>query len=76
MNKPKIFLACDFELERFPQILENTKDCDIIAGYKISGIHSMREGLDATVKEVRKYTDKILIHDYQKGGTDTPHMAE
>ncbi len=64
--------ACDVPLEKFEEILKATADIDGIGAYKLGFSLGLRHGLPKIVEIARKYTDKPLIYDHQKAGTDIP----
>ncbi len=68
--------ACDFDLDTFEEIVKETADIEKIGGYKIGPALTGRSGYDKVVETARKYTDKPLILDAQKWGTDIPDTAE
>ncbi|PIN89269.1 hypothetical protein COU60_03875 [Candidatus Pacearchaeota archaeon CG10_big_fil_rev_8_21_14_0_10_34_76] len=71
-----IIPACDVPLEIFHKILLGTADIDAVGGYKIGPALTGRPGYDAVVSMARQITDKPLIFDAQKWGTDIPDTAE
>ncbi len=71
-----IIPACDVPLEVYERILENTGDIDKIGGYKIGIALALNYGLPDIVKVAKEYTDKPIIYDHQKAGTDIPDMGE
>ena len=69
--------ACDVKtLEQFEEIVEQTGDIEGIGGYKIGFGLGLRYGLQRVVEVVRKHTDKPLIYDHQKAGTDIPDTGK
>ncbi len=64
--------ACDVSFEKFEEIIKETADIDGVGAYKIGFSLSLRYGLPKVVEIARKYTDKPLIYDHQKAGTDIP----
>lgn len=64
--------ACDVEtLEQFEELVRQTADVDGIGGYKI-GFELGYLGLAKVVETARKHTQKSIIFDHQKAGTDIP----
>lgn len=63
--------ACDVPLERFEEIVKATSKIEKIGGYKIPAT-SGRNGWQTWVETARNYTEKPLIYDHQKAGTDIP----
>ena len=68
--------ACDVSLDVFEEILQKTGNILRIGGYKIGPVLTGRLGYDEIVRIKRGYTDKPLIYDGQKLGTDIPDTAE
>ncbi len=68
--------ACDFDLDTFEEVVKETADIEKIGGYKIGPALTGRPGYDKVVEVAKKYTDKPLILDSQKWGTDIPDTAE
>ncbi|MBI4167536.1 MAG: hypothetical protein HY515_01125 [Candidatus Aenigmarchaeota archaeon] len=66
--------ACDVAFEDFEAIVEATADNPRIGGYKIPA-HAGRKGWEAWVATAIKHTNKPLIYDHQKAGTDIPDTA-
>lgn len=66
--------ACDVPFEDFEAIVEATAGNPKIGGYKIPA-HAGRKGWEKWVEVARKHTDKPLIYDHQKAGTDIPDTA-
>ncbi len=66
--------ACDVPLERFEELVKATHDMRKIGGYKIPAAAG-RKGWERWVEVARNYTNKPLIYDHQKGGTDIPDTA-
>jgi len=68
--------ACDVSaIEEFEKLVEQTADVEGIGGYKIPAI-SGRKGWETWVNAARKYTNKPLIYDHQKAGTDIPDTGK
>ncbi len=70
-----IIPACDVPFEQFEELVKQTADVDAIGGYKIPAT-SGRKGWERWVEVARKYTQKPLIYDHQKAGTDIPDTAK
>ena len=69
--------ACDVStLEEFEDLIKQTADVEGIGGYKIGLELGLGYGLDRVVETVRKYTDKSVIYDHQKAGTDIPDTGK
>ena len=69
--------ACDVDtLEQFEKLVKQTADVDGIGGYKVGFELGLGFGLPAVVAAVRKHTDKPIIYDHQKAGTDIPDTGK
>ncbi len=69
--------ACDMsDLEAFEKLVRETAGIDGIGGYKIGFKLGLRYGLPAIVEAARRHTDKPLIYDHQKAGTDIPDTGK
>ncbi len=79
LNKIKIdrsiIPACDVAIDRFEDIVRNTADVKKVGAYKI-GISFLDAGLSKVVEVARRYTDKPIIYDHQKAGTDIPDTPD
>jgi len=65
--------ACDVStLEEFEELVKQTADVYGIGGYKVGFELGLAYGLPAVVEAARKHTNKPLIYDHQKAGTDIP----
>jgi len=72
-----IIPACDvLELARFEELIRETHDIPKIGAYKISAVLGLKYSIPKIVKTARKYTDKPLIYDHQKAGTDIPDTGK
>ncbi|MEK6896407.1 MAG: orotidine 5'-phosphate decarboxylase / HUMPS family protein [Nanoarchaeota archaeon] len=71
-----VVVACDVDLPTFERLVGETADIKGIGGYKIGPALTGRPGYDAVVAIAKKYTNKPLIYDGQKWGTDIPDTAE
>lgn len=67
-----IVIACDGPVEVYEKILKETADIDAVGGYKLGFYLALEHGLPRLVETARKYTNKPLIYDHQKAGTDIP----
>ena len=67
--------ACDVPFEQFEPLVRETADVPGIGGYKIPLI-SGRKGWETWISTARRYTDKPLIFDGQKLGTDIPDTGQ
>lgn len=69
--------ACDVEtLEEFEELVKQTVDVDGIGGYKIGFELGLSYGLPKVIETARKHTDKPIIYDHQKAGTDIPDTGK
>jgi len=71
-----IIPACDVDKERFIDIVRETADIPQVGAYKISAALGLSVGLPVLVDIARRYTDKPLIYDHQKAGTDIPDIGQ
>jgi orotidine-5'-phosphate decarboxylase len=72
-----IIPACDVtELSRFEEIVRETQSISKIGAYKISAVLGLKYSIPKIVEIARKYTDKPLIYDHQKAGTDIPDTGK
>ena len=69
--------ACDVaELEKFEEIVEETAQIEKIGAYKIGFELGLQYGWGKVVKTARKHSDKPIIYDHQKAGTDIPDTGK
>ncbi len=69
--------ACDVStLEEFEELVKQTADVEGISGYKIGFELGLGYGLERVVGTARKHTNKPLIYDHQKAGTDIPDTGK
>lgn len=71
-----IIPACDVSLEVYEEIVRETSDIEGIGGYKVGFFLGLKHGLQKIVEVTRKYTDKPIIYDHQKAGTDIPDTGK
>ena len=78
VNREKsVVIACDVPtLESFEDLVKQTADIDGIGGYKVGFELGLGFGLPRVVEVARKYTDKSIIYDHQKAGTDIPDTGK
>jgi len=77
IKPPGIIIALDIGLAEAGALVQKLKPVeDKIAGYKVSSLNAIEHGLKATVAELRQFTEKPIIYDHQKGGTDIPTITE
>ncbi len=65
--------ACDVDFGKLKDIVRETAGIEKIGGYKL-GV-AFLDALKAAVETVKEQTDKPLIYDHQKAGTDIPDTA-
>jgi len=71
-----IEIACDMPIEKYEEVLKETADMDAVGAYKLGFYLGLEYGLPKLVEIARKYTDKPLIYDHQKAGTDIPDTGK
>lgn len=71
-----IMPACDVSLDIYEEIVKETADVGGIGGYKIGFFLGLNYGLPKIVEITRRYTNKPIIYDHQKAGTDIPDMGK
>ncbi|OGQ22444.1 MAG: hypothetical protein A3I05_09980 [Deltaproteobacteria bacterium RIFCSPLOWO2_02_FULL_44_10] len=67
-----IIPACDVSVIQYEALIKATHDLPGIGAYKIGFMLGLSIGLPKAVEIARRYTDKPLIYDHQKAGTDIP----
>jgi orotidine-5'-phosphate decarboxylase len=74
INEQKsVIVACDVKkLEQLDALVAATCDNPRVSGYKTGTTLAYRYTLAATCACIRKHTNKRIIHDGQKAGTDIP----
>ncbi len=71
-----IVIACDvLEIGSLERLVASTHSVPAVGGYKLGFSLALRYGLPGLVALIRKYTQKPVIYDHQKGGTDVPHTG-
>lgn len=74
--QPKsIIPACDCDVQRYEKLVEETADLPGIGAYKLGFSLALSVGLPRAVEIARRHTDKPLIYDHQKAGTDIPETG-
>ncbi len=69
--------ACDVStLEEFEALVRDTSQVEGIGGYKIGFELGLGYGLARVVETARKHTNKAIIYDHQKAGTDIPDTGK
>ncbi|MBI4548309.1 MAG: orotidine 5'-phosphate decarboxylase [Ignavibacteriae bacterium] len=71
-----IIPACDVNKEKFEDIVRETRDITQIGAYKLSAALGLSVGLPTLVNIARRHTNKPLIYDHQKAGTDIPDTGK
>lgn len=68
-----VIVACDVsEIEDYERIVAQTSPIDGIVAFKVGFSLVIPYSLTALVEIARKYTEKPIIYDHQKGATDVP----
>ena len=69
--------ACDVStIEEFEELVKQTADVEGIGGYKVGFELGYGYGIPKVVDTARKHTDKPIIFDHQKAGTDIPDTGK
>lgn len=69
--------ACDVKtLEELEGLVKETASVEKVGAYKIGFVLGLGFGLKETVTAIRKHSEKPIIYDHQKAGTDIPPMGE
>lgn len=68
--------ACDVNLKKLEELVRKTADIEKISAYKIGFSLALRHGLPKTVETIRSYSNKPIIYDHQKAGTDIPDTGK
>lgn len=76
MEKRSIIPACDVSLKLLKKILKKTSKIKGVGAYKIGFELGLEHGLPKVVELIRKYTDKPIIYDHQKAGSDVPFTGK
>lgn len=72
-----IIPACDVQsLKQLSNLVKATKGLEKISAYKVGFELVVRFGLKKTVDTVKNLSEKPVIYDHQKAGTDIPEMGE
>jgi len=66
--------ACDVPFETFKEIVKETGKIEGIGAYKV-GVSFLDIGLKKVVDTAREHTNKPIIYDHQKAGTDIPEAT-
>jgi orotidine-5'-phosphate decarboxylase len=76
LGRRSLIPACDVGVERYEDIVQETSDLPQVGAFKIGASLALSVGMRTVVRIAREYTDKPLIYDHQKAGTDLPDTAE
>ncbi|MBF0406854.1 MAG: orotidine 5'-phosphate decarboxylase [Candidatus Riflebacteria bacterium] len=72
-----IIPALDFQdISKLEVLIRETGKHPFIYGYKLGFSLGLTYGLPKAVEIIRKYSDKPVIYDHQKAGTDIPDTGE
>jgi orotidine-5'-phosphate decarboxylase len=71
-----IIPACDVDFLRFKDIVRETAEIPQVGAYKIGASLALSHGLPLLVETAAKFTDKPIIYDHQKAGTDIPDTGK
>jgi len=71
-----LIVACDCSAHRYEWVLKETCHLSSVSAYKIGFILAMEIGLPKAVEMARNHTNKPLIYDHQKAGTDIPDTGK
>jgi orotidine-5'-phosphate decarboxylase len=71
-----IIPACDISFRLFNEIVTETEDIEGVGAYKVGFRLGLTHGLARVVQHAKEHTDKPIIYDHQKAGTDIPEMGE
>lgn len=75
-KKRSIVPAVDvYTLNELETIVKETCNFSVIGAYKVGFTLVLKYGLFAVVDKIRKFTDKPIIYDHQKAGTDIPDIG-
>lgn len=71
-----IIIGCDFlEREKLERVVKQTHYLPGVGGYKTCPELQYLNSLEECVGIIRGYTNKPIIHDHKKFGSDVPHTA-
>lgn len=71
-----IIIAADVSFDSLTDLVKNTAAIDAIGGYKLGFELALEVGLPRAVEAIRKISDKAIIYDHQKAGTDIPDTGK
>ncbi len=73
----KVIPALDVtDLDRIKKLVSAVSNIDIIYGYKVGFSLGLKYGLPKVVETIREFSDKPIIYDHQKAGTDIPDTGQ
>jgi len=76
-RKRSVIPACDVStLEELEELVKATANIIGIGAYKIGFELAIPFGMKKVVETIRKHSDKPIIYDHQKAGTDVPFTGE
>lgn len=75
-REKSVIPACDMRVAQYIDLVVNTAEVEGIGGYKVGFFLGLGYGLDRVVGVTREITDKPIIYDHQKGGTDIPDTGK
>jgi orotidine-5'-phosphate decarboxylase len=67
--------ACDVDIATLEKLAAAVADLPGVGAFKVGFQLALTAGLPATVKVIRRYSDKPIIYDHQKAATDIPDTA-
>ena len=67
-----IIPACDVTPDKLDELVKATAAIEGIGAYKLGFMLGLSIGLPKAVEIIRKHSDKPIIYDHQKAGTDIP----
>lgn len=75
-QKRSIIVACDVSgMEELRNLVFQTRDVEGIGSYKVGAILGLSHGLGRVVACIKELTDKPIIYDHQKAGSDIPALG-
>jgi len=75
-NERSIIPACDVTARHYEDLVKATAEVEGISAYKVGFVLALSIGLPKAVAIARKYTNKPIIYDHQKAGTDIPDTGK
>lgn len=67
-----IIVSCDVTPSRLEDLVRATAETPEVGAYKLGFMLALSIGLSKSVDIIRKFSDKPVIYDHQKAGTDIP----